>query len=266
MLELLTTGQMSVPGFAFGLSPAAAIHKVPITVAVLVRADGSVVLVDTGLSRREIEAPIHAFGAQGLVLRVDCDGSGSLVDQLERRGLDRSTVTTIIATHLHLDHLGGFVDFPNAEIIVTAAELAAARRLGLRAGYVHVAALTASGRVRPILFDRAPRHGFPGHLDLFGDGQVVLLDARGHTAGSTAILLTDPVAGRTVLHAGDAAYSPNEYRTRSMSPLARFTRFRESWLRETWGHLRAFESAHPGTPVVLSHDPASLTAFPQRHA
>ena len=261
MLSLISAGTLRTPGFAFGYRGAHVVD-VPMTLAVLKRADGTVLLVDAGLSAAEIARPIAAMGAHGLLFQIPGGADQSAVAQLSHLGVAPSDVKTIVATHLHLDHIGGFVDFPDAEIVVAASELAAARRLGKSAGYLHTDRLLRSGRLRPVLLDATPRHGFPSHLDLLGDGQVVLLDARGHTAGNVGVLLTDPTSGRRLLHAGDAAYAAHEFRERRISFFARFTRFREDWLRETWGHLQAFEAANSEIPVILSHDPAALSSFP----
>ncbi len=258
MIAFVTAGEFLAPNALFGLPAPLSLSWFPMRVAVLERSNGDVVLVDAGLSAAELAAPRRELGASGLLFFVRGGERAAAAARLAALGIAPGRVKAIVATHLHLDHIGAFVDFPNAEVITTAAELAAARRYGTRQGYVHVDALVRSGRVRPVLLEATPRHGFPGWLDLFGDGRVVLLDCRGHSAGHVAVLLTDPVAGRTALCAGDAAFAPHEYRALSLSPFARLNRFRESWLRESWGHLRAFESAHPETPVVLAHskDPA----------
>jgi len=278
-LSFISAGTLDVPVFAFGMDvphrsglarfvPAPlALTSIPMTVGVLRRENGEVVIIDAGLSRAEIAGPLRELGLNGLSMAVRGGPGVSAVDQLKARGIEPEDVTTIVATHLHLDHIGGYRDFPRASVIAPAAEFAAARRLGVRAGYVHVKEILGSGRSRPVLLDRDPKHGFPGWLDLFGDGEVILLDAKGHTAGSVAVLLTDRASGRSVLHAGDAAYQPHEYLTGKPSFFARLTRFREDWLKQTWGHLRNFRSAFPETPILLSHDPRAFhdacAAFPR---
>jgi len=173
---------------------------------------------------------------------------------LRGRGIGADQVVAIVATHLHLDHIGAFVDFPNAEVVAPATEFASGRTRGQLGGYVHLPGILRSGRARPILFERPGRHGFPGCFDLFGDGNVVLLDARGHTAGSAAVLLRDPESGRQTLMAGDAAYTGAEFRLARMSLLMSRVGFHRDWVRETWALLNEFERSHPSIPVVLSHD------------
>ncbi len=187
---------------------------IPMTVAVLERPNGDVVLVDCGFSRAELEDPGRQLGFHALITTVVGTPADCAASQLQARGIEASQVTHIVATHLHLDHIGG--DFPNAEIVAPAAEFSSGQQRGTLAGYIHVSRLLRTGRARPILWAGEGAFGFPRHFDLFGDGTVVLLDARGHTAGSAAVLLTD--GDDSVLMAGDAAYSGAEYR------LARFSR------------------------------------------
>ena len=222
----------------------------PITSGVLVRADGSVILVDGGFSAEEIERPRSLGLIRGLSFRTKGGRSAAAVAQLKARGIDPARVVAIVATHLHLDHIGAYADFPNAEVIAPAAEFASARRLGARAGYLHIEQIVRSGRALPVLLERADRHGFPGYKELF-DGEILLLDAKGHTAGSVGVLMTSP--DRAVLMAGDAAYSREEYRTASASPLMRALGFSQEWIRATWSRLADFEVENPAIEVVPSH-------------
>ncbi len=263
-LFFLTPGRLEAPSVL--VKPGSGFNDVmlPTAVAVFVRPDDSVVLVDAGFSRAEMDNPREQLGrVRHLLYRIHGNGDQSVVAQLERKGIAANRVKTIVATHLHLDHIGAFVDFPNAEIVATDKEFAGARSKGKWAGFVNIEALVQSGRARPVHLQNAARYGFPDHLDLFGDGTVLLLDARGHTAGSVAVLLTEPTTGNSVLMAGDAAFSPEEYREGQISWLSRLTAFRQEWLRSTWACLKNFESIHAHSPIVLSHDPMCFSKLPQ---
>ena len=263
-LFFLTPGRMRSPEWA--LIPGGSVLRtllMPTTVAVLGDAAGRLVLVDCGFSRAEMDATDPDFGSiQRAYFGIQDRGDRSAAALLEAHGWDPDAVTHIIATHLHVDHIGAYVDFPNAEVLATAAEYASARERGRLAGYHHVRPILRSGRARPVTLSGGEHLGFPAHLDVFGDGRILLLDARGHTAGSVAVLLTDPETGLHVLMGGDAAYSPDELRLGRKSPLAHLTAFRDDWLRATWGRLHAFEIARDTTPLVLSHDPEALARLP----
>lgn len=255
-LFFLTCGRLRAP--AWTICPGArGVVDMPLTVGVMPRGDGRYVLVDCGFASAEMASPVSRFGPPGFFFRFRADGDApgpprTIAAQLVERGIDPRDVVQIVATHLHLDHVGGFVEFPNAEVLATPPEIEAVSRRGALDGYFHGRALRESGRLVPLELRGGERHGFPAHLDLGGDGRVVVLDAAGHTAGSVAVLLTDGL--RSVLHAGDAAYHPIEYREGRQSALSRFTAFRRDWLEATWGRLRAAET-EAGLDVLLAHDP-----------
>jgi len=254
---------MISPDFALRNGGGLGLVQIPTTVGVYERSNGDVVLVDVGMSRQEIDDPEFHFGPfRKYLFNVRESGAVCTAAQLSRRGINPESVTTIVATHLHADHVGGFVDFPNAEIVAPAAEFVGARKQGSIKGFLHVESILRSGRARPVLLEDGARFGFPHFLDLFGDGEVVLLDARGHTAGSVAVLITCPESGESVLMAGDAAYSPSEYRLGKKSPAMQFAGFRDEWIQQTWRNLAAFECNHPTTPIVLSHDMACFNHLP----
>lgn len=253
----LSTGYMRLPEVMMKAGGRWAYVSIPLTVGVIQREDGRYVLVDAGLSRHELDKPAEAIGwLRQHAFRMDRRGEPPkcAADQLRDRGIDPADVAAIVPTHLHIDHVGGFADFPNAELIVRADELESSRKRGKNAGFHHVKTIDASGRARPIQLREEDRHGFPGHFDVFGDGRVVLLDARGHTAGSVAVQMTDPSDGMSVLMAGDAAYTRGELTDQRPSLLMRYVGFRRDWVKATWGRLSAFEKAHPECPLVLSHD------------
>ena len=262
-VRFLTPGRMLTPNVALQPGKLFGATLIPTTVGVMRRDDSKVVLVDVGFSQDELLDPAGRLGRlQSLFFGLRGTREDSAVAQLARAGIAATDVVAIVATHLHTDHVGGFCDFPNAEIVAPAAEYASARARGKLRGYLHIGPIVQCGRARPVRLHGEGRHGFPAHLDLFGDGRVLLLDARGHTAGSLAVLLTDPGTGQAHLMAGDAAYSPGEYREGRQSPLARITAFRDDWLRATWGRLGAFGDAHPETPIVLSHDAEAFSHLP----
>jgi glyoxylase-like metal-dependent hydrolase (beta-lactamase superfamily II) len=76
----------------------------------LIRAGRELILVDTGSGPHFMPS------------------AGKLLDNLEAAGIDRSTITTVVYTHGHPDHLWGVVDdfeepvFPRANYVVAAAE------------------------------------------------------------------------------------------------------------------------------------------------
>ena len=235
------------------------------TVAVAIRDSGDVVLVDCGWSEEACADPKRILGrARARLLGVELRAGDGIAAQLRRLGIDRSRVTTIIATHFHLDHIGGAIDFPNAEIVCSDVELSAFRSIAPRNGY-RLEDITKSSRLRPITIDGSPSYGFPNAHDLFGDGEIALLDAPGHTAGSAAVALrARGPGGRCFVHVGDAVYQTWEYAITPRGPslIARFTAWRRPLLESHYAHLRACEADLRRPQLVPSHDLAVYETLP----
>jgi glyoxylase-like metal-dependent hydrolase (beta-lactamase superfamily II) len=233
------------------------------TVAVAVRDGGDVVLVDAGWSAEACAEPVRALGRlRMLTLGVRVRAADAVVAQLRALGIEASRVKTVVATHLHLDHVGGLADFPDAEVVLSSAELHAFRTSTGRLGY-RARDLARTARVRTVEPKPGTAYGFPASADVFGDGDVVVLDARGHTAGSVAVALRGPRG--TFVHAGDAVYERWEYglgSPRGPSWPAKLTSWRRDELERTYGCLRACE-ADPARPTIVpSHDAAAFAAVP----
>jgi glyoxylase-like metal-dependent hydrolase (beta-lactamase superfamily II) len=61
--------------------------------AVVVRSGGRTILIDSGLG---VEVP-------------DFPRAGNLVHRLEAAGIDLASVTDVVLTHMHFDHVGGLL-------------------------------------------------------------------------------------------------------------------------------------------------------------
>jgi glyoxylase-like metal-dependent hydrolase (beta-lactamase superfamily II) len=236
------------------------------TVAVAVRDDGDLVLVDAGWDGATCAAPAREMGRARAALRgVRVRPEDCIASQLRALGLDPSRVRAIIATNLHLDHVAGAADFPNAEVIASQRELKAYWTAPASSEY-RARDLERSGRIRAILLNGTPTYGFPGSADPFGQGDVVMLDAQGHTAGSVAVALRGPRG--TFVHVGDAVYQTWESGLSPAGPclIARQTAWNRVEQRRTYGCLRSCE-ADPRRPVVVpSHDAEVFARLPQRPA
>lgn len=260
----LTCGTLRAP--AAGFAPEVSLRRIdlPIVVAVAVRDSGEVALIDAGLSEAACESVRAVYGALGplyVSARARCDDA--IVRQLARVGVGRDRVKTIVATHLHLDHIGGAEDFPDAEVVCTDAELAAHRA---RKGLGYFARDLARSRVRAVALAGAPTYGFPASHDVFGDGELTLLDARGHTQGSCAVALR--ARDKSYVHLGDAVYQAWEHGMSPAGPsrFARVTSWSMAEQKRTYAHIRACE-ADPRRPVLVpSHDMAVYRGLPHAPA
>ena len=236
--------------------------QLSLTVGVAVRESGEVVLVDCGFSEKTCEGPRRSIGAvYTVVLGLRLAPERAAVRQLAALGIAPSRVTTIVATHLHLDHIGGWVDFPGAELVCSTAELEAfSRRSGL-SGY-RAGDLAGKPPPRAVTLDGPAELGFPSSHDLFGDGQVLLLEANGHTPGHVAVALQG--AERLYVHTGDAADQLWEYGLEPPGPSlqGRVIGWSTEELRRTYGFLRACEADARRPVIVPTHDRSVFERIP----
>jgi glyoxylase-like metal-dependent hydrolase (beta-lactamase superfamily II) len=134
-------------------------------------------------------------------------GAGKLAENMDAAGIDRKSITKVVFTHAHPDHLWGALDdfdeapmFPNASYLISAAELSfwtaddVASRLPEDRQNFAPGAKRNLGRIKDRLETMQP-----GQAIASG---VRILDTSGHTAGHVSIEIA---AGReAVVVLGDA--------------------------------------------------------------
>ena len=164
-------------------------------------------LVDTGIERALRDDPKHAATGDGVVakvmhlekLKVRTDTAGWLATQPD-------APAGVLLTHLHLDHVSGMRDVPDATpVYVGPGEARSRTTLNYFVRPVTDKALDGKGALRELGFERDADGAFDGVLDLFGDGTVWAIWVPGHTAGSTAYLVRTPKG--PVLLTGDACHT-----------------------------------------------------------
>lgn len=261
-----TTGTVGGPEF-FVRRGARGLRKVrmPVTVAVIERPEG-LVLIDAGWSRRTCAWPDEELGTVGRrALGVEVKPEDAIASQIISLGYAPGDVRDVILTHLHRDHAGGVVDLPSATVHLAerewvAAKTAKAAAVGAWRDY-DLGALTAKV-LRPYELDGPAVLGFGASRDIFGDGTVLMLDARGHTRGSVAVAVK--LDDGWMIHAGDAAMFVEDYQRAESLPPSLYMRAM-SWdvahQRATWHHFREAEAAYDAR-VVPSHDPERYETLP----
>ncbi len=160
--------------------------------ATLIRTGGRVVLLDAG--------PRDLFGPT----------CGHLPDGLAELGVTAEEVDTLVATHLHPDHVAGMITadgaaiFPNATLYVTAAEVDFwsepthfTGALSGIAGYAALASAVLAAYADRLVITAAGADIAPG---------LSLLDLPGHTPGHCGWRLDSD--GVQLLHVGDIIHAP----------------------------------------------------------
>jgi glyoxylase-like metal-dependent hydrolase (beta-lactamase superfamily II) len=164
---------------------------------VVVRSGGKTILIDAGLGA---DPDLHLPRA------------GQLVNRLEAAGIDLASVTDLVLTHMHMDHIGGLlVDGVKEQL-----------RPDLR---IHVAAAEVKFWEAPDFSHTAMPPGFPdalrsaakrfvnqyhNHLRRFDDEHevapgVVVRRTGGHTPGHSVVRLAS--GGEALTFAGDAVFA-----------------------------------------------------------
>ena len=233
-----------------------------VTHCLLVETSDGLVLVDTGFGVGDYAAPTRHVRWFTAVNGIPCDVEETAVQQIAGLGYEPKDVRHILLTHLHLDHVGGIVDFPWAQVHVFEAEYETAMRPRWfsaieRVGYV------------PAHWAHSPKwslHSLAGEtwmgLDcarvLEGtDWEMLLVPLVGHSRGHCGVAVR--TADRWLLHCGDAyvrnmQVDPDNPRSpfpRVVGPLVR-----KLFPSQPLAKLQALRRDH-GEEVELfcSHDP-----------
>jgi len=209
-------------------------------------------LVDTGFHPSVLDGVRRSMGPLApLIYRVRIAREQLLANQLAARGVAMTDVTTVVMTHLHIDHASGISELPGATFVLDRREWEAAWEPGgaLR-GYAQQQFDHAfDWRTIDYAADEVePFASFAGAVDLFGDGSVRLLSTPGHTRGHQSVLLR--LRDGEALLLGDAAY------TRAMlAGRARPMILDDACaLERSLGEIRRFLDERPDALAIPGHD------------
>jgi glyoxylase-like metal-dependent hydrolase (beta-lactamase superfamily II) len=109
--------------------------------------------------------------------------------QLDKAGLP--PLKRVILSHSHWDHAGGVLDFPEAKVAISPAELELILNPSTGPGGTWASQISAASiKWDALVFQPVPFKGYPESLDLYQDGKVVLVPMPGHTPGSMGLFVT----------------------------------------------------------------------------
>lgn len=227
------------------------------------------VLVDTGLGRQDLVDPAPRFGLEFTYgyARPKRDVRFAAIEQIRALGHTPRDLRHIVLTHMDLDHVGGLVDFPHAEVHLHAVELAAA---SARRGF------KAKRRYRPAFWSHEPKFrtydeagepwfGFDAVRKLTGlPEEILLVPLFGHTLGHCGVAVESDRGW--MLHAGDAYFDPREIegdRRRCALRVGIFQAIVQMDRRQRLDNqrrLRCLRREHPEIAVFSAHNPWELAA------
>jgi glyoxylase-like metal-dependent hydrolase (beta-lactamase superfamily II) len=210
------------------------------------------VLVDTGFHASVASGVRANMGPLSpLLYRVRMTREQALAAQLAQRGVAITDVTTVVMTHLHIDHASGIAELPGATFVVDRREWeAAGERGGMTRGYV-ARQFDHAFDWRAIDYDAPELDSFASFgqsVDLFGDGSVRLLSTPGHTRGHQSVLLR--LREREALLIGDAAFTRAALAGTAM-PMILDDAHR---YRRALGEIRRYLEQTPGALAIPGHD------------
>ncbi|MFJ4996890.1 MBL fold metallo-hydrolase [Microbacterium sp. NPDC088619] len=253
-LRHYTCGSTSHDVGAMFRGGARGVREFPSGVFLYDAADGRRVLFDTGYAT----GPWHT-GWRGAVYRLLLPpvirGSDDVAARLRADGVDPASVTHVVLSHLHPDHVGGVRRFPHATFVLSAGHertLAAPRlRAGVLTGLLPTWFPDAE---RIVIGEEAFSTVELGGIvlrahDLLGDSSYLVLDLPGHADGHLGALIE-----RRVLLAGDAAWGNDLIHVSgNLKALPRAVQHDADRYAATARSLGVLAAA--GIRVVCSHDP-----------
>lgn len=189
--------------------------------------------------------------------RADGEGRGrtylrSVTSGLAAIGIDAATVTDVVLTHLHYDHVGGFAELPAARFHLQDKEMAyATGRHMARAALSH--GFTPQQVADLVLEVFKGRVAFHDGDEELAPGLSVHLVA-GHTLGLQSVRLNTSV-GHIVVASDAAHYYENFERARPFIAVHDIGAMLD-------GHDRLRRLADDERFVVPGHDPLVLTRYP----
>lgn len=275
-VEPMVTGQIQVPeviqasptGEMSTLKALRAMRgetrSVPVPAFLIHHPSAGPVLVDTGLHPSIASDPEANLGRLAASFTDPVVTTGEDVPaRLRAKGIDPTTLGTVILTHLHVDHASAVSEFPGATFVVSRNEWEDATS-GL---------LPILKYYRPQQFDYAfdfrtvdyeadsinSFSTFGRSFDLFGDGSIVLVSTPGHSAGHQSVVLRTGVGPLVI--AGDAIFLENQ--VEPGADLAARARDRHNYERSI-RELALFHREHPSATIVPGHDPAFFDRLPDR--
>lgn len=233
--------------------------------AVLIEHPKGRFLFDTGLGRQTAEA----FARNNWINRtlLAYEQLNPARDQLEAAGYSADDIDFILPSHLHWDHLGGVPDFPGIPVKVLPGALEEARDHGEPPAFL-AEQLEGQREWQQIELDNTPYQGFEQSLDLFDDGQLILVDLSGHTAGQAGLFVNLP-SGKRLFLIGDTSWTERGVERNKPRPVfVQWLSHVDSDRERNSQQLKRVHELHQRDPELLiipAHDEfvaAGLARFP----
>lgn len=202
--------------------------------AYLVETERERILIDTGLNPAAVADPASYYERPDVFAVSTLEQEQSVAEQI-----DVSTLTKVVLTHLHWDHVGGLGSIPpSVPVVIQRSEWQAGQDEAAMQRNFFLPRDYASEDRELILLD--------GDCDLLGDGSFELLLTPGHTPGHQSVRIGDLVLGADVAH---FASGFDDHR---------FPIFADDHEQQVRSAERLRQMRDAGLTVVPGHDPDVL--------
>lgn len=216
-----------------------------------------VVVVDTGQGAHLLGtgSSLHPYVRWEVRFRIDPEEE--IGPQLRSLGISPHDVKQVVLTHLHMDHDGGLVHFPDSKILVASGELREASGwAGLIRGYLPNR-WPSWFDPRPLELTAEPFGPFARSRRLTGDGDIVAVATPGHTVDHTSVLVQD--GDTTIFLAGDTSYNERLMLAGKVDGVSPDEQISGATLEA----IRTFARAN-STVYLPTHDPQSAARLANR--
>jgi glyoxylase-like metal-dependent hydrolase (beta-lactamase superfamily II) len=237
-VQMLIVGWISSPAVVYrqGEDPAARI-RFPIP-AYVIEDEHERILIDTGLHPAAVDDPAGFYGRPETAM-FQLEQERDITAQI-----DVETITRIVLTHLHFDHVGALTLLPPSIPVVM-------QRREWSAAHERAAIERAFLNPRDYDIDESRLVLVDGDHDLLGDGSIELLFTPGHTAGHQSVKVGDDlIIGADV---GHFAVTLDDLR---------FPSFADDFAAQASSARRLRDLRDSGVRVLPGHDPEVLRAGP----
>jgi N-acyl homoserine lactone hydrolase len=186
-VELFNVGWLTAPAPLMRRDEPEGPFRFPVP-AYLIETGEQRILVDTGLNPAAIADPAGFYGGSDAIGLFAFEQELSIAEQV-----DLDTVSMVVLTHLHWDHVGGLPLLPaSIPLVVQRREWDAGHdRATVERNFFFPRDYVGDER-RVVLVD--------GDHDLLGDGSIELMLTPGHTPGHQSVRIGDLVLGADVVH------------------------------------------------------------------
>jgi len=210
------------------------------------------IIFDTGYSKRIFENGIVSY-LYNKLNPTFISGDKTLISKLKKNGIEPEKINYIVVSHLHPDHIGGLKDFKNAKIIMSSQSMESLKKNKFRSLiFKNMIPKDIGSRLIEIDFSFSKeKYRDIETLDLFGDGDIYLMNLEGHSKGQMGIYLKD----KKIFLVGDSYWLKEELKgEKELTYKAKLVQNNYEKYKETQKKLRNILDQEKRAIMIGSHE------------